>query len=172
MRSALFLLPVCFILAVASQNTGIVNRHIRSANGSKEHAEVTSVVSMDFCYSCLQKDAKGYKTSYEQLPVFAALSNDQRASFGPSFTICSTVNNPGGHHQVFFTLLGQDGNLAIRAYLLNVNERAEVFLTFGKDVVHKPNTSVPLVFPHQWVRSCLAVSNQSGHLLWSSMVVL
>ena len=72
---SLSLIPICFILAAASQKTWIVNRPIRSANESEEHAQVTNVVSMDFCYSCLEEDAKGYKTSYDQLPVFASLFN-------------------------------------------------------------------------------------------------
>ena len=121
---------------------------------------------MDFCYSCLEEDAKGYKTSYVQLPAYAALSNDQKASFGTSFTICSSATNPGVL-QLFFTLLGQHGNLAIEAYLRNDVSSATLFLKFGKDfVTHSPNISVPLVFPHQWVRSCLAVSSQTGHLQW------
>ena len=159
-------IPICFILAAASQKTGIANHSIRSASESKEQAQVTSVVSMDFCYSCLEEDAKGYKTSYVQLPAYAALSNDQQASFGTSFTICSSATNPGVL-QLFFTLLGQHGNLAIEAYLRNDVSSATLFLKFGKDfVTHSPNISVPLVFPHQWVRSCLAVSSQTGHLQW------
>ena len=157
-------LTICLILTAASQQTGIVNRQIGSAREPKED---TSVVSLDFCYSCLPEDAKGYKASYEQLPAYAALSNDQKASFGPSFTICSSSSNPGGFFQVFFALLGQDGQLAIQALLMNDVERATLFLIIGKDTIaHSPNISIPLVFPHQWIRSCLAVSTHSGHVQW------
>ena len=162
----LSLLPICFILAAASQKTGIVNRHIRSTNEFTEHAQATRVVSMDFCYSCLQEDAKGYQTSYKKVPVYAALSNDHKATFGPSFTICSSASNPGGQLQLFFTLLGQDGNLAIQASLMNDVTSATLFLLFGNNVAHSPNRSVPLFFPHQWVRSCVAMSTQSGHVEW------
>ena len=99
-------LTICLILTAASQQTGIVNRQIGSAREPKED---TSVVSLDFCYSCLQEDANGFKTRYDQLPAYAALSNDQKASFGPSFTICSSASILGGQEQFFFTLLRQDG---------------------------------------------------------------
>ena len=164
MRSAviLLLLPVCFTLAAPSRQ--IVTR---SANESSEHAQAASVVSMEFCYRCLEEGAKGYKKSYKQLPAYAVLSNDHKASFGPSFTICSSSSNPDGYYQVLFALLGQDGNLVIGAHMLNDVDRATLFLVFGNNVAHSPNISVPLVFPYQWVRSCLAMSGQSGHVQWA-----
>ena len=33
-------------------------------------------------------------------------------------------------------------------------------------ITFSSNQSLPLVFPHQWVRSCLAVSTESGLLRW------
>ena len=160
----LFLLPICFTLAVASHKN--VSHYISSTNESIGHAQVTKVVSIDFCYGCLKANDKDYKKSYRQLPVYAVLSNDHRASFGPSFTICSSASNPDGSQQSFFALLGQDGNVAIQAYLMNDVERATLFLLFGKSVAHSPSISVPLVFPHQWIRSCLAMSCQSGQVRW------
>ena len=160
----LLVLQICFSSVGASHE--IVSHYTRSANESNGHAQFTSVVSMDFCYSCLQENTKGYKKSYKELPVYAVLSNDQKASFGPSFTICSSAIKKGGPDQLFFTLLGENGDRAIQASLLNRVESATLFLTLGKGIAHLPNISVPLNFPNQWVHSCLAISSLSGQVQW------
>ena len=158
----LALLPVCFGFTEAAQKTG--SRQIRSADAAEGNAQV---VSTYYCHSCLQEDAKGLKGSYDLLPAYAVLSSDHTATFGPNFTICVSASNPGGHDQLHFTILGQDENVAIQAYLKNGIETATPIIIFGKDIVaHFPNTSVPLVFLHQWVRSCISMSSQSGYVQW------
>ena len=162
MRSVVIILfcLICFTLIEASRK--IVN----PKNEPIKHPKVASVEGIDFCYGCLKGNEKGYKKNYKQLPVYAVLSSNHKASFGPSFTICMSVTNPAGQEQSFFSILDQDENVTIQAYLMNDVERATLFLIFGTNVAHSPNISVPLVFPYQWVRSCLAMSSQSGHVQW------
>ena len=96
----LFLLSVCFFSTEADQN--IVSRHIRSSNGSKE---ARNVVSVDFCYRCLNESAKA-KETYEELPDFSVLSNDPKGSLGSSFTICESVSTSStGDRLIFFSLV-------------------------------------------------------------------
>ena len=119
-----FVFPLSFTLAKDVLNAQSLQ--------SSDNAKVTKVVSMDFCYSCLEEKTKGFKTSHEALPVFAALENDHKATFGPEFTICVSTSNPNGFHQTIFTLLGKDGDVAIQAYVFNDALEANLYLLFGK----------------------------------------
>ena len=93
---AFFLLPLSLTLGEDVFNPQI--------SKSEDNAIFTKVVSMDFCYSCLEERDKGYKASHKDLPAFAELENDDRATFGPNFTICVSVTNPSGFQQALFSV--------------------------------------------------------------------
>ena len=161
----LSLLTVCSVLTEAAQPIGI--RHIRALNYSME---VKNVISVDFCYKCLNQSAEDFKETYEELPAFSVLSNDPKGSLSSSFTICGSFSNTDGSELRFFSLVGEDGDRAIQPQIGNVFDlsiyRAAPKLMLGKGVGHAVNKSVPLVFPHQWISTCLAVSTHSGHVEW------
>ena len=62
--------------------------------------------------------------------------------------------------QMFFNLLGKDGTVWLKS-LFSVAETTTSFLH-----VHWAEVKLPLVFPNQWVRSCMAIDAEKGFLQW------
>ena len=76
----------------------------------------TSVVSHEFP---LTDDKLWYKETKEDLDTFAELQSDPKASFPPSFTICSTLMTSAsrGYPSFFFSLLGKGKRNYLSAFL-------------------------------------------------------
>ena len=133
----------------------------------EQNSLVTTAISTDYCWSCLNNTARSNRKSYKDLPAYAELRKDHKASLGSSFTICSTVNFPtDAYALVFFSVLGRDGGEAFRAVGYNDNKNPTFYLSTGRDG-HAINGGVPPVFLHQWIHSCLAVSMDSGLVQWA-----
>ena len=122
----------------------------------------TSVVSHEFP---LTDDKLWYKETKEDLDTFAELQSDPKASFPPSFTICSTLMTSAsrGYRSFFFSLLGKGNRSYLSAFLgggsesLGLNSGLFNFKAKGK---------ISRVFPEQWLSTCLAVNTESGLLQW------
>ena len=109
-----------------------------------------------------------WKESFPGVEAYARLVRDPTASLDSSFTLCSTISSPTPEYQVFFTLLDTGGGHFLSAAFNNNEEKqgALPVLAIGhKPTYHYSNVSGWL-FPTQWVRSCLAVSTDSGLVRW------
>ena len=94
------------------------------------------------------------------MPTYAELKLDPLADLPSLFTICSSVMTTYGSKQMFFSLLGKDGNTWLGSFL-QVDDQHTSFYHGGWVEV-----KLPPVFAHQWVRSCMAVNSESGLLQW------
>ena len=166
MSSSAVLCLLSILLKMALSFNDIRDAPIKSANESKHRKQHISVFDMEFKHRCLQSDVKANKEVFKDLPAYALLSNDQKASLSSDFTICSSASKESGTGLTFFSILGDEGDLVLQAHLFNIEKNATLFLTFEGGKAYSPNASLPLVFPHQWVHSCLAISSESSHVLW------
>jgi hypothetical protein len=111
---------------------------------------------------------QGYQDNYHDLTTYAELTIDPTASLPPNFTVCSASVSPAllkDDSQLYFTMLGKDGTLFISLDIWiaggMTRQMSTFYIIFGTNW-HAPNISVPKVFLHQWTRSCLALSTESG----------
>ena len=144
---------------------------LTDVNGDQAHLRIkhdhqlrskTSVVSHEFP---LVDDDLWYKEKKEDLDTFAQLQCDLKASFPPSFTICSTLMTSAtrGYPSLFFTLLGKSNNNYLNAFL---DIGMESLILISGLYSFKPKQKIDRVFPDQWVSTCLAVNTESGLLQW------
>jgi hypothetical protein len=124
----------------------------------------TSVVSL------AHTDTASGKASHRDLPTYAALSLDPRADLPAAFTVCSAISteaNLKGNFP-FFTLLAEDDSQLVSAmlYSSSAEDQRSTFYLFFADSAVPSSASMPLVFPHQWSRTCLALDTASGRLVW------
>ena len=124
---------------------------------TEEGETKTKVLSTVHCISC---DGRKFQPNFEDLETYAQLSQDVKGLLPLSFTICATVSTPVVESYLnVFTLLGEDGDsfLANEIYLSEDNPNS-VFYYYINGAYVSTSRSVPLIFPNQWVRSCLAAS--------------
>ena len=137
--------------ATANQITNVKQRNIE---------RTVSVVNLEFCMSCLSAEEREYKKTYKEVSTYAELKQDPIADLPLAFTICSSAMTTYGKTQMFFNILGEDGNSWLQPTFNTRNEKA-IFL--HKNVV---DIKLPQIFAHQWVRSCAAINSESGLLQW------
>ena len=153
-----------FFLAMTTEVHGLKQmknaRTFRSKRSTK-----TDVVSHEFCYSCMSEEENEQKITLKEVHTYAELKHDPQASLPPSFTICSTVMTTYAtdQYQMFFILLGEDGNQWLHAAIASDTSDAMSTIFFHWDYA---NGTIPRIFPHQWVRGCMAVNTKSGLLQW------
>ena len=106
----------------------------------------------------------------EDLGAYIELRRDPINRLPSAFTICSTAMSSTGDI-IFFTLLGEDGNQVLMALFSNDGARRKgqkqtnAALFVSETMVAAP-TILGLVFPKVWLRSCLALSTESGLVQW------
>ena len=107
----------------------------------------------------------------EDLPAYMELREDPINLLPPAFTICSTAISATGDI-VFFTLLGEDGNQVLCPHISNDPARRRrsnnsvPYIIFTSESVTAAPRVLGLLFPRDRVRSCLAVSTESGLVQW------
>ena len=126
-----------------------------------EKAPTTEVINIKFCYSCLSEEDLQFKDSLEEVHTYAELKRDPRASLPSTFSICFTAKRTYGTSQVFFVLLGKDRSTWLPLGLFIDENQVSRFHHWDPVGAEQPP-----VFPHQWVRSCLAINTESGLLRW------
>ena len=102
----------------------------------------------------------------EEIQSYAQLEEDKTNRLSSAFTICSTASSSSGEI-IFFTLLGEDDNQVLSAFFSNEEARkggkknsyAGLFVSGMWTVAPSP---FGLVFPNERVRSCVAISTESG----------
>ena len=105
----------------------------------------------------------------EDLAAYIELRTDPTNLLPSAFTICSSAKSSTGDI-IFFALLGEDGNQVLSAHFSNDAARRRgqkqtnsvLFVSETLVVVPTP----VLVFPQEWLRSCLALSSESGQVHW------
>ena len=127
----------------------------------------TNIVSHEFCYSCLDEKNQERKQSLSEIHSYAKLKMNHSDPLPSSFTICSSVMTTYGtdHYLMFFGLLGTDQNQWLSAALY-VHESKDVLSTILFYGIKNADKKLPPVFPHQWVRSCMAINTKSGLIQW------
>ena len=128
----------------------------------KEGTLTTKVISHVFCEACIEMPLN---PTLKDSHTYVELKHDPKASLPTSFTICSMVMAPFDGLLQIFNLLGKDGQQFLPAviYQYASSEGPNMELYFYKNQV---SGNIPLVFPHQWVKSCMAVDTGSGLVQW------
>ena len=133
----------------------------------RERPSEIDIINHEFCYSCLDERNQERKESLREVHSYAELATSPKNPLPPSFTICSSVMTTSGtdHYLMFFGLLGRDQNqwLSAALYLHESENVLSTILLYG--IRNAASQSFP-IFPHQWVRSCLAINTESGLLQW------
>ena len=123
-----------------------------------------NVVNHVFCQSCLRDRVQEDQNTLKEIHTYAELKHDPHVSLPSSFTICSTSMTPYVErwipYQLFFTLAGKDGTPWFSAGVKHPN----TFYMQSTNNYLRVETSP--VFPHHWVRSCLALNTLSGLVQW------
>ena len=136
---------------------------IANANAGKNleksaKAATTYVVNYEFCSSCLSEEENEWKETLEEVHTYAQLKKDPRADLPSAFTICSSVMTTYRRRQMLFNLLGNDGNKWLGSAFQVVDDETSFYHGGWAKV------KLPPVFAHQWVKSCMSVNSESGHL--------
>ena len=112
-----------------------------------------------------------YGSTLKDIPNYAELKHDSKASLPSSFTICVSVLATMQNRQpVLFTLLRNNGSQWFSAQI----RQAADFVGkqfFYPEPNHFTNFDTVPVFPNEWVRSCLALNTFSG-LVQCTMCIL
>ena len=111
------------------------------------------------------------KKTFKELKNYALLQNDLKGSLSKDFTICSSIFSTKDFIHFFPILLGKDEDVFVRTYIRNTDtglvtaSTVGLNIKFGQSVEsHKDGNRLPKVFPDQWVKSCLALSLESGSI--------
>ena len=129
-----------------------------------------NAISTEFCKTCPEVGHLA-KTSAEVM-TFAKLNEDLQASLSSSFTLCSSaITKDFSLPLVPFTLLSNNGSRFAAIKVSNNIEEQErnvtVKLYLQKQKIYATK-GIPLIFPDQWVHTCLSLSSISG---WVTLVV-
>ena len=144
--ATLFLFKVVFSFEMKSVNQRSIGK-------------ITSVVNLELCRSCLTESEKESKETYKEVVSYAELKYDPRADLPSAFTICSSaMTTYAGDGQMFFNILGKDGNSWLQPVIYYRNEQTTFLHKKWADV------KLPWVFSRQWTRSCVAIDTESGLL--------
>ena len=134
----------------------------------RQRPSETEILNFEFCYSCLDERNQERKESLREVHSYAELATSPTDPLPSSFTICSSVMTTFGtdHYLMFFGLLGQDQNqwLSAALYLHESENVLSTILLYG--IKNADKTLGEDIFPHQWVRSCMAINTESGLLQW------
>ena len=153
-----YLIPLLVLFFVSSEL-------FNGINGFENHQEVPTtkllVVSHELCHSCPRE-----VSSFKDVKTYSELKYDPRASLPSSFTICvSVLVTTDNINPSLFTLLGNDGQPWFSAGLWQQGN-----LVRKQFYYPVPNQWVKIdtvrMFPHHWVRSCLALNTLSGLVQW------
>ena len=106
------------------------------------------------------------RETLNDIPSYILLKEDRLSLLPRTFTICSTASSSIGEI-VLFTLLNDDGNQVLNGFFSNEAVRtkgkkeSETGFFISGAWISTPS-ALGLVFPQEWVRSCLALSTESG----------
>ena len=166
------------ILAVNQRNLKIMkmthfNFHlivlsvITRPNVAQGTRNATKVVSLAFMDSNLLSMIN--RETLKDLHTFAELKFDPRASLPDSFTICSTImtlSSPNIIWPNFFTLL--DNNMSqLLAPIFHGRSIHTLTKIYYLQKASKPVMGkVPLRFPNEWTKSCIAIDTTIGLVRW------
>ena len=148
------MIAICVLLCLLG--TKVTHTAGQSYNGREcydQKVNILSLVNPDSEIGTLKK-------SLDDVPSLAVLANDLRAALPKSFTICSdimSVYSTVKSRLMFFQLLGSNGELFLRAFIMNGRDFFTTRIASGQ---------IPQVFPNQWVRSCWAFDTVSGMIQW------
>ena len=129
---------------------------VQSDNSEGENCNDQSINVVSF----VNPDPGSLKESLVDVQSYAVLKNHPGTAMPLSFTICSdimTVYSTKDNRLMFFNLLGSDGDHLLKAIMLS-----ELLMTD----LDEASGQKPMVFPNQWVRSCMAVDTVSGMIQW------
>ena len=106
------------------------------------------------------------RETLNDIPSYILLKEDRISLLPRTFTICSSASSSIGEI-VLFTLLNDDGNQVLNGFFSNEAVRtkgkkeSETGFFISGTWISTPSV-LGLVFPQEWVRSCLALSTESG----------
>ena len=160
-------LSVFFVIFISANALPKVDGSTKSEEKRRERRSVnrksTDVISHEFCLSCLDGNDQRRKETLEEVHTYAELKNDPKASLPPSFTICSTAMTTYGPNPLFFTLLGKNRSQLFGARVRQLSKGLGRRFSYNNNYA---SVATMPVFPHQWVRSCVALNTISGSVQW------
>ena len=116
-----------------------------------------------------------YEHFYNRTASWAKLGNVVDLEIPENMTICSTVSRDDSLMATFFTLMGQNQSTPfLSAYLYNSDIESltsNLGYMFGEQN-WKYATGIPIVYPNEWVHSCMALTFTNGtnstfaHINW------
>ena len=161
-------LPVFSVCTTPHTTSSMVQQwwQKRDTNWNEGNVETTKVMSSVMDQSTV--DESNYKKTYKELKTYALLQDDSKGSLSTDFTICSIIFTTRDYIHFPLILLGKDRDIFIEAFIMNTDGGLSNTSTVGlgiNDVEnHKDATLLPKVFPDQWVKSCVALSTESGSI--------
>ena len=108
----------------------------------------TYVVNLEFCRSCLSEEEKDSKKTYKEVNTYAELKHDPRADLPAAFTIYSSVMTTHGITQIFFNILGNDGNSWLQPLVAVQSTKKHPFYATKLYHVNWLDVRLPPVIPH------------------------
>ena len=144
---------------------------LANVNGTPATESFTDVVSLSG--QEVGPSSKGPKggTKLEEVATYAELKHDQSRPLPDSFTVCSSIMTASYwsyYTLTFFNILDNHGNQALAPFLSSAHGSVESYLGIGLSKRNSPlqHGKSPLVFPNQWISSCLAINSTSQLILW------
>ena len=120
--------------------------------------------------SSLATEDSTFKNSWRELETYALLKRDSKSSLSDNFTICAMMFSSNNVEHFPLTLLGADDDLLIKTYIDNSEaglvNTSKVGLSIQNKKYHSNSNTLPMVYPGEWVKSCLALSMKLGSIKW------
>ena len=157
-----FFKVVCVVMLLSTEAS---SSGIPVSQKEKGYAEV---LSQAFCESDLPEKDKMGKRTLDEVHTYAELKQDLRSSFPNSFTVCSTLmatNYQSSVEPLFFTILDNQLDQMLAANLRpSITSKMALMLSIGSP--GQIHDKIPPTFPHEWVKSCVAVDEKSKTIDW------
>ena len=163
MLSTLLIFLASYLLVYSLSSD--IERQARNKRGTTNEIKMVSSLTTN-----LDEADKGYKKTLEELDTYAQLRKELWGSLPNDFTICSTIFSTNDVEHYPLTLLGNDKDLLIKTYIDNSKfglvNTSKAGLSIKNYEYYSNSTAVPMIFPGEWVKSCLALSMQTGSIKW------
>ena len=116
------------------------------------------------------EEDSSYKKTWRELDTYALLKKGPKSSLPDNFTICTMMYSLNSVEHYPLTLLGTDDDLLIKTYIDNSEaglvNTSKVGLSIQNQKYHSNSNTLPMVYPGEWIKGCLALSFKLGSIKW------
>ena len=117
------LVSLLLLVILKHQVSGVgVGSDAGSINTPEATRCLTNMTVVSHVFMKESPEEKEPKNEIAEVHTYAKLEEDLKANLGSSFTVCSSVSSPMPSKQMFFSLLGQNGDFLAAGFFSSFHE--------------------------------------------------